>query len=68
MARCGWQTSRLPVSTRNALLRRCGYHGRRSVGHQMETVNKIALAWLLTLPATMLLAGIFLALGRMVLR
>jgi len=56
----------LPVSTTHVLSSAvAGTMVANRSGLQMECIRKIALAWILTLPATMLLAGAFLMLFRM---
>lgn len=51
----------LPVSTTHVLSSAvAGTMAANRAGVQGETVRRIALAWVLTLPATMLMAGVCL--------
>lgn len=55
-----------PVSTTQVLSSAvAGTMSANRAGVQSATVRKIALAWILTLPATMLLAGLFLCVFRL---
>lgn len=57
--------SGLPVSTTQVLSSAiAGTMAASNSGVEMKMVNKIALAWLLTLPATMFLSGVFLSICR----
>ena len=56
----------LPVSTTHVLSSAvAGTMVANRSGLQLECIRKIALAWILTLPATMFLAGAFLTFFRL---
>lgn len=57
--------SGLPVSTTQVLSSAiAGTMAASNSGVEMKMINKIALAWVLTLPVTMLMSGLFLAICR----